>query len=250
MEKFKLYYAQASRWAFPFAIAALIVSLFTCNRNQRQAEDRVATLEAMLDAQEKKTVQIENEKGQLVAQNEQLKTNAQDLKALTEEVFRLKEQDERIIKAGTSYSRIPQEAVFRKIDASWDDHIVPSKDGNDTAIVYVPQPADTSLIRVPRTFAYQDTTITLAGTVFRSGVRIDSMRIPNQVHFRTVIQKTGFLNLGRKTVVQAFNTNPRIGNTGITSVAVDVRPNWWHRWGEPLASAAVTGFVVNRIRSQ
>jgi hypothetical protein len=235
----KIFYAQASRWAFPLLIVLLLVSVLTCSHEK---DERTGLAERLNDI-EKKTVQLENKNGQMVAQNVQLLTrNEDELKALTDSVFNLKDREARLVAKVTSYTKIIQDARFKDKIAVFHDTI---RDPNDTGrIVIIQQPADTNLIAVPRPFAYSDSTINFAGVVTRRGVKIDSLEVPNNLFFRTLEQKTGFLKLGRTTVVQALNSNPAIQNTGIASVSLKQRPNWWLRWGKPLVAALAAGVVV------
>lgn len=250
-ETIKSYYAQASRWAFPVLIVLLLVSLFTCNRERSER----TTLEQRLDASEAHTVQLENENGQMVAENKTILTdNARELKDLTDSVFNLKKREAKLIGSVSTYARIVQNAKFSGKTAPFIDK--PRTDPNDTTkTVYLPQPADTNLMRVPRSFVYpgndqQDTTIKFSGTVTRRGVTVDSLEIPNTLHFRIAQQKTGFLKLGRTSVVQAVNSNPAIQNTGIASIIVKQKASFWIRVVRPVLAAAVTGFVVYKVHSQ
>lgn len=242
-EKINLYYAQVTRWAFPVLIVILLVSLFTCNKRTAQNDG----LEKLLNDSEKRTIQLENDRGQLVAQNEQILTmNKKSIEDLTDSIFNLNRKQEKLIADVLNYYRITQNANFRDKFAGFIK--VPVKDPNDsTKIVYIEQPQDTNLIRVPQPFAYSDSTIRFAGEVRRTGVLIDSVHVPNTLHLRTLTQKTGFLNLGRKTVVQALNSNSAIVNSGIASVAVKNQPSAWNRWIKPILFGAAGSFITYKI---
>jgi cell division protein FtsB len=246
-ENLKLFYAQASRWAFPLMVVIFLVSLLTCNRQPAEnsdLSDRLAALEA-------KTVQLENKNGQLVAENKQLTASKAELKGYTDTIFNLKRSQEKLIKEVTTFAKIVQAASFHGKTATFNDSQPnPSKDGDTAKIVYIEQPRDPDLIRVPRSFSFADSTIQYAGTVLKDSVRMDSIKITNALYFRAAVQKTGFLRLGRTNIVQAFNTNPAIVNTGLTSAQVKIRPNFWNRVLKPVLFAVGAGYVGYKIGSQ
>lgn len=228
-------YQRISAWALPVLIALLAITVFTCNKEK----DERGHLSEALDAQSKRTNQIVNQNGLLVAQNQKLLTSdRRELKDYTDSIFNLKRQNSRLVATVSDYTRIIQEAKFRDKNAGYTDK--PQKDPNDTTkIVYLPQPADPDLIRVPRSFAYSDSTINFEGTVLKERVRVDSITIPNTLHIRTVENKTGFLRLGRTTTVQAFNTNPAFTNKELVSVTVKPKKNTLGK----IAIAVAAGFL-------
>lgn len=239
----KSIYARLSRWALPLLALILILSLREC-RNNRQA---VADLRLDLDSVARQAVQIENARGQLVAENKQLQaTNAQQLKDLTDSIFALKKRDEKRIKTVQEYARIIQEF---KTGGKLAPFLPVPEDTTTRTAAAVPGPCtDSNYVRVPRPFMYLDSTITFRGRVTSVGVWLDSIRIENTVHYRTLVNKTGFLNLGRSTTVQVLNTNPAITTLGVTSIVVPNRTNWWNRWGKPLAAAILAGVAVDHLK--
>ncbi|GAB3975798.1 hypothetical protein GCM10028806_34160 [Spirosoma terrae] len=61
----------------------------------------------------------------------------------------------------------------------------------------------------------------IEGSTDSSGVTIDSLLLPNQIHLQVATRKTGFLGLGeRQTVVSAFNTNPYVHTPTLQSIVV------------------------------
>lgn len=243
MQELKTIYAQAARWALPFLALILIISVYTCNESRGHNADMAKEIE---DARAR-TVQIENEKGKLISQNETLLhfTN-KELQTYTDTIFNLRAREARLIKSVTSYAQIVQEAKFKGKTAKYKDP-APRTDQDPGAVV-TSQPADTNFIRVPRGFIYSDSTLSFDGVVRRDGVTIDSLTIPNTLHIRTAIQKSGFLKLGSKTVVQAFNTNPAFKNTGIVSAEVKNRGTWWQRWGKPAVAIIGTVIIYRQIK--
>src|SRR5918993_3650887 len=203
MDKIKFFYTQLTRWVFPILLIVCVYSLFTCNGFRDKSEQ----LNATLATNEERTKQIENDRGQMVAMNKTLiAQSSNDLKSFTDTFFNLKREQSKLIAQVTGYTKLLQNISFLGKEAVYVDR--PGTNTKET--VYLPQPDDTSLIRVPRQFTIADSTIILSGTVKRSGVGIDSLIIPNTVHIRTVTEKTGFLKLGRVETVQVINTNPDI----------------------------------------
>jgi len=238
----KSIYARLSRWALPLLAVILILSLREC-RNNRQA---VADLRLDLDSVARQAVQIENARGQLVAENKQLQaTNAEQLKDLTDTIFALKKQDAKRVKTVQEYARIIQQFKTGGKLAPF----LPVPEDTATRTAAEPAPcADSNYVRVPRPFMYLDSTISFRGRVTRVGVWLDSVQIENTLHYRTLVNKTGFLNLGRSTTVQVLNTNPAITTLGVTSITVPHRVNWWNRWGKPLAAAILAGVAVDHLK--
>ncbi len=239
---FKQLYARVSAWALPFLVILFLLSLFTCNRHR----GAVADLRLDLDSVARLAKHFENEKGQVITQNEVLKAESESqLKDLTDSIFKLKKQDEKRVKTINSYARIIQEY---NSDPKFAPFI---EDMGDFTKLAPDTPAtvklDSNYIRVPRPFLYLDSLTRIYGRVTRLGVWLDSMRIENTVHFRTVTEKVGFLNLGRKSVVQVLNSNPEVKTTGVTQIQVPNRPNWWNKWAKAVAFAILGGIVGHQI---
>lgn len=241
---FKSVYAQAAPWALPFLVVLFLLSLFTCNR-QRGA---VADLRLDLDSVARQARHFENERGQVISENQVLKAeSSRQLKELTDTIFNLKKQDQKRIKTINSYARIIQEynsgpkfAPF--IEDADDFTALAGKDSTPTA-----GPRDSNYIRVPKPFMYWDSLTSIRGRVTRVGVWLDSIKIQNTVHFRTLTEKAGFLNMGRKSTIQVLNSNPAIATVGVTTIQVPSRPNWWQKWGKLAAGAILGGIGVNQL---
>lgn len=240
IEEIRTIYAQLSRWALPFLLALLLFLAFRCNRQDAE----YGALSRQLDATLDRTKQLENQKGEMVAQNTVLFTSSQkQIKALTDTVFNLKDREGRMIRAVLDYSKIIQEANFRNKSAGFQDKPTVNAKG-DT--VYLSQPADPDLIRVPRPFRYSDSTIDLAGRVRKNDVLIDSLKIPNILSIRTAEVKTGIFK--RSTVVQAVNSNPAFINSQIASVKVTHKPSAWNRWIKPVLFAGAGLYIGSTLK--
>lgn len=240
LNEFKIIYAQVARWALPFLLLLLLFLAFNCTRQNTENKQLSQSLQTNLE----RTKQLENQKGEMVAQNNVLFTgNQRDLRALTDTIFNLKDREERLIRSVLSYSKIVQEASFKNKAATFDDRPTVNEKG-DT--VFMPQPTDPDLIRVPRSFGYSDSTIFLSGKVRKADVLIDSVKIPNVLSIRTAEVKSGIFK--RSTVVQAINSNPAFKNTGIATVEVKHKPTAWNRWVKPVLFAAAGVFIGSQIK--
>jgi hypothetical protein len=241
---FKSVYAQAAPWALPFLVVLFLLSLFTCNR-QRGA---VADLRLDLDSVARLARHFENEKGQVITENNVLKAeSSQQLKGLTDTIFNLKKEDRKKVKTIENYTRVIQEFnTGEKFAKFIDDFTKLAEDSTETAGP-APGPRDSNYIRVPKPFMYWDSTVTFSGRVTRVGVWLDSIKIENTLHFRTLTEKTGFLNMGRKSTIQVLNSNPAIATVGVTTIQVPSRPNWWQKWGKLAAGAILGGIGVNQL---
>lgn len=237
-------YARVSPWALPFLAVLFLLSLFTCNRNA----GALADLRLDLDSVARQARQFENEKGQVITENQVLKAeSSRQLKSLTDTIFNLKKQDEKRVKTINSYARIIQEynsgpkfAPF--IEDAGDFTTLAPKDSTPTA-----GPRDSNYIRVPKPFMYWDSLTSIRGRVTRVGVWLDSIKVQNTVHFRTLEEKAGFLNMGRKSTIQVLNSNPAITTVGVTMIQVPSRPNWWQKWGKLAAGAILGGVGVHQL---
>jgi len=238
---FKQVYAQAAPWALPFLVVLFLLSLFTCNR-QRGA---VADLRLDLDSVARQARQFENEKGQIIIENQVLKAeSSRQLKELTDTIFNLKKRDENRVKTINSYARIIQEYNSGPKFAPF---IEDAGDFTKLDTTHTAGPCDSNYIRVPKPFMYWDSTLQMRGRVTRVGVWVDSITVQNTVHFRTLTEKTGFLNLGRKSTIQVLNSNPAITTLGVTTIQAPTGPTWWHRWGKPAAFAILGGIVGHQL---
>jgi hypothetical protein len=242
---FKTLYAQVSRWAFPLLVILFLLSLVKCNENAQ----RVGDLELNLDSMARLASHFENERGQVVSENKQIKAaSSAQIRQLTDSIFSLKKENERRIKQVTQYARIIQRLELRDRFAPF---IPEPADTTGRPVALAPaQTRDTSHIPVPQRFAYNDTTTRtyFGGRVTFRGVFMDSITVENTLHYRTVTNKTGFLGLGRSTTVQVLNSNPDVKTVGVTSVAVPHKVGWWHKWGKPALFAILGGVAVDQFR--
>ena len=115
------------------------------------------------------------------------------------------------------------------------------------------QPAgNDSCLKIPALFGYESDSISFDGVIDTNGVALTGLHIPNTMYARDVISKSGFLNLGRKSETQLYNTNSLWSNDSAAVYKVDKTPNWWYRWGKPTliaaGSATLTGIIVHQAK--
>lgn len=82
-------------------------------------------------------------------------------------------------------------------------------------------------IAVPTRFKLDEKWFNIDGYVQKSGLKIDSLTIPNKTTLTLGYNKTGFLNLGRQAVVTLKNDNPYLKVTGMDNIVVRNRKKFW-----------------------
>lgn len=78
-------------------------------------------------------------------------------------------------------------------------------------------------IQVPAKFDKKDKWFTINGVVNKNGLLFDTISIPNETAVTIGWKKTGFLNLGRKQVVDLKNSNPYLNVESMKNVVI--KPN-------------------------
>lgn len=82
-------------------------------------------------------------------------------------------------------------------------------------------------IAVPQKFKLDEKWFSVEGYIRKSGMLIDSLKIPNKTTMTIGYRKTGFLNINKEAVVQIKNDNPYIQITGMDNVVIkNKRPFW------------------------
>jgi hypothetical protein len=230
-------YKTAAPYAIPVLIILFLFSLKTCTKYSGQLDQYSAKLDSFASLAQ----HYENALGQQIAENKQIKIqSADDLKKMTDTIFKLKKSDARKTAQVTEYARINQALRLQIALAPWDTgHQVTVTPGTITD--------DSGTISVPRRFHYEDSTVRLNGSVLIAGVRIDSLVVPNTVNFRVLSKKTGFLGLGRTSEVQVLNSNPAVRTTGVLSIAVPPTLNWWQRIGKPVTFAILAAAITSQV---
>lgn len=92
----------------------------------------------------------------------------------------------------------------------------------DTSSSVIDSVLENSLI-VPQKVNKSDNWFSMSGVIDKQGLLIDSIRISNQSSITIGYQKVGFLNLGRKRVVDITHSNPYITTESMRNVVI--KPN-------------------------
>lgn len=240
----KTVYTKIAPFALPVLILLFLFSLKTCQKYSGQVADYAKNLDSVA----RLAKSFQNSLGQSVAENVQIKVqSADELKKMTDTIFKLKAADAKHVAHVTEYARIIQEIKVKDKLATWDvpDQVNTAKRDAPGDTTFKPFPADSGRISVPRAFHYSDSTLAVAGLVTFQGVHFDSISIPNTVNFRILTKKTGFLGLGRTSTVQVLNSNSAVQTTGVTSIVVPPSLNWWQRVGKPVAFAVAAVVVYS-----
>lgn len=227
------------------AFAALIMILLTIGyiRNdllRHEAEDALAL-------NLKLTNVVPTTTGQLVQEVKIDKASSAQLKALSDSVFNLRKDKQKLIKQINRLA-ITKQSVDLK--APIIAQYVSKSDTDSTGIVINSDNCDSLLkhaVITPAPFTYESDSITLAGTVLKEGVKIDLLHVPDTLYERDVKQKTGFLNLGRKNSAQIYHTNSMFSSDEAQVFTVNKTPNWWHRTGKPASAAVISAVITTAI---
>jgi hypothetical protein len=78
----------------------------------------------------------------------------------------------------------------------------------------------TDSISVPQDFALNEKWFQIAGTVKKTGLKLDSIKLPSKFTVTQGKEKSGFLNLGRTSVVQVKIDNPYIDVSALNNIKV------------------------------
>lgn len=92
----------------------------------------------------------------------------------------------------------------------------------DTSAAVLDSVLENSII-VPQSVEKSDNWFSMRATIVKDGLLVDSIRISNQSSVTIGYQKTGFLNLGRKQVVDITNSNPYLSTESMRNVVI--KPN-------------------------
>ena len=92
----------------------------------------------------------------------------------------------------------------------------------DTADAIIDSVLQNSII-VPREFKKEDKWFSIKGQVKKDGIILDTVSIPNKTTVTVGYKKAGFLNLGRKQVVEVKNENPFLQINAMRNVII--KPN-------------------------
>lgn len=83
----------------------------------------------------------------------------------------------------------------------------------------------TDSISVPQDFALSEKWLQIGGTIKKTGLRLDSVKLPSKFTITQGKEKSGFLNLGRTPVVQIKIDNPYIDVSALSNIKVKKNKN-------------------------
>lgn len=212
-------------------LALLGLNLYNRWFRPKVSDERdVAAMLHALDSVSNLAKTFENANGKLVSDNVALVAkNEGMLREMSQAVFNLKSDQERLVKEVRYLTLIKQQVRYDSVFLRYDtaQRIPLIAEGRSDSIA------------VPQHFTQVDTSAGVFGRVLKEGVVLDSVWVNNNIWLRHGVRKTGFLNLGREDFVQAMNTNPMVRTTGLGTVTYRQRPSAWNRWIKPTVAAGL-----------
>lgn len=101
-------------------------------------------------------------------------------------------------------------------------------------------------VAVPQRFKLDEKWFAIDGYVKKSGLMIDSLKIPNKTLVTVGYRKTGFLNLSKEAVVQVKNENPYVGVSGMDNVVIKNKKPFWKSPLFTILVGAAAGYYLKR----
>lgn len=101
-------------------------------------------------------------------------------------------------------------------------------------------------IAVPTRFKLSEKWFNIDGYVQKTGLKIDSLVIPNKTTMTIGYNKSGFLNLGRQAVVTAKNDNPYIQVSGMDNIVVKKKKKFWQSPAFVFGLGVVGGWYITK----
>ncbi len=201
----------------------------------RRLKNKVAETAVDVLLSDKKIDSFKNSIGDIVYQKELAVTESNNkIKTLSDELFLLKRANDRLIKKVNSYTKVEQQIVIDSVYIPYSDTIYITKN-------------DEEYIKVPKYFHKYDKDYLIAGTLNKTGLIVDSLRLNNTLAFRQVeIRKNIFSKT--ETVVQVINTNPYIHTTGVQSITIKNKKSEWDKWIKPTLAAIGAGILVYELK--
>ena len=130
------------------------------------------------------------------------------------------------IKIAQSQVRQTQEIIYKDIKVPYVPNNYTDTSGwyaklksGDSSKANIDSLISNSII-VPSKFALKEKWFTINGEVKKDGVLINTLLIPNESTVTIGYNKTGFLWLGRKAIVEIENTNPYLKTSKISNVVI------------------------------
>lgn len=193
---------------------------------------------------------LKNKLNQTVTENK-IAVAASDeiIKSLSEDVFNLKDKDERRVKEVTALVREVQELKLKPPVIKYRDtgsNKPPEFYTNDSLV------HKDSVVIPPKSFGDSTQHYVISGTVLLEGVRLDSVVVRDTSSFRFIEQKPkGLLKKLTKPnelVIQNIHTNPYIKTIGIQAITVKPKQSTWNKFIKPALFFVAGAVVVNQLR--
>jgi len=96
----------------------------------------------------------------------------------------------------------------------------------------------------PMPFSKHEKWFNIDGIIKKDGLRIDSLKIPNEATVNIGWKKSGFLNLKTTPIVEVINTNPNISVKGMSNLIIKKNKSLFQKptfWG---AVGLIGGFII------
>lgn len=104
----------------------------------------------------------------------------------------------------------------------------------------------TDSISVPQDFALNEKWFQISGTVKKSGLLLDSIKLPSKFTVTQGKEKSGFLNLGRTSVVQVKIDNPYIDVSSLSNIKVKKKKSVFNSPFFYLGVGVAGGFLLKK----
>ena len=207
-------------------IAFLIFGVKTCTYNNKLQDSLAIALQEKAELQK-----FSNMRGDtIVAQQAIISSDQDELLALSQEKFQLKRENARLVKkvlafsSQTTETKIPDSVFVPYVDTTGHKKF---QDSIARQCAEVIQYINDSTIRVPVTAKDSTEHYNINLTVERTGVKINTVSIPDSVYFRIIEKKGGFFrkvngklkfHVPKTIEFQTLHTNPLVHVTGQTSI--------------------------------
>lgn len=224
---------------FPYVLSGVLIFIMflVLNDLSRVKDENKDLLAKATWSSPTKVDTIINKQGKPVLESAVIETATdKDLKELSSKYFQLQKQDEKRIKTITELTELLQQTTI-------DSVLVPY---TDTVKI-----KDSDALVVPTTFRDSTKNYKINGTVLLTGVRINSLTIPDSLFVQLVEQRPkGFLNnifQKNRTMVQVLHSNPLVSTKDVKTIQVKLKPSAWNRWIKPVVFATLGIFLGGKL---
>jgi hypothetical protein len=222
----------------------ILMGIQQCNLNN--TKDQVSDYKAWEKFMKAEIDSFKNKLNQTVVEAKVAQVADEErMKELSEQIFQLNKKDERQIKEIQSLIRVIQNAkldtTFITFRDSTGKPVV--RDPNDTTKVF-----RKDVVIPPMNFKDSTKNYQIDGTVLLSGVRINSLVLPDTASFRVVEKKEPGLFTKRELTIQGIHSNPLFQTTGMQMVQKrGDKPTRWQRWIKPTLTFVIGSFLTYKV---